>query len=184
MPVSRTGTLSRSISKPRPPLDDISTEDEVRPAAPMSWIATIASVAISSRQASSSSFSVKGSPTCTVGRFSSEILVELRAGHGGAVDAVAPSLGADIDHRIAEAGRRRIKDLVGIGETHGHRIDQDVAVVARVEIDLAADRRHPHAIAVAADAGDHTGGRDAWSSDRRARRNGARSGWRSAARPW
>ena len=38
----------------------------------MSWIATMASVAISSRQASSSSFSVKGSPTCTVGRFSSE----------------------------------------------------------------------------------------------------------------
>ena len=57
---------------PRPPLDDISTEDEVRPAAPMSWIATMASVAINSRQASSSSFSVKGSPTCTVGRFSSE----------------------------------------------------------------------------------------------------------------
>ena len=57
---------------PSPPLDAISTEDEVRPAAPMSWIATMASVAISSRQASSSSFSVKGSPTCTVGRFSSE----------------------------------------------------------------------------------------------------------------
>jgi len=52
-------------------LDDISTDDEVRPAAPMSWIATMASVAISSRQASRSSFSVKGSPTCTVGRFSS-----------------------------------------------------------------------------------------------------------------
>ena len=46
--------------------------EEVRPAAPMSWMATIASVAISSRQASISSFSVKGSPTCTVGRFSSE----------------------------------------------------------------------------------------------------------------
>ena len=38
----------------------------------MSWIAMIASVAINSRQASSSSFSVKGSPTCTVGRFSSD----------------------------------------------------------------------------------------------------------------
>ncbi len=46
----------------------ISTVDEVSPAAPMSWIATMASVAISSRQASSSSFSVNGSPTCTVGR--------------------------------------------------------------------------------------------------------------------
>jgi hypothetical protein len=37
----------------------------------MSWIAITAPVAISSRQASSSSFSEKGSPTCTVGRFSS-----------------------------------------------------------------------------------------------------------------
>ncbi len=46
----------------------ISNDDEVSPAAPMSWIATIASLCISSRQASSSSFSVNGSPTCTVGR--------------------------------------------------------------------------------------------------------------------
>ena len=38
----------------------------------MSWIATIASVAISSRHASISSFSVNGSPTCTVGRLLSE----------------------------------------------------------------------------------------------------------------
>ncbi len=50
----------------------ISTEEEVRPAAPMSWMATMASVAISSRHASISSFSAKGSPICTVGRFSSE----------------------------------------------------------------------------------------------------------------
>ena len=49
----------------------ISNDDEVRPAAPMSWIATIASVCISSRQASSSSFSVNGSPTWTVGRLAS-----------------------------------------------------------------------------------------------------------------
>ena len=48
----------------------ISTEDEVNPAAPMSWIATIASPCISSRHASINNFSVKGSPTCTVGRFS------------------------------------------------------------------------------------------------------------------
>ena len=53
---------------PTPPLPAISTAEEVSPAAPMSWIATIASVAISSRQASISSFSVNGSPTCTVGR--------------------------------------------------------------------------------------------------------------------
>jgi hypothetical protein len=36
----------------------------------MSWIAMTAPVAISSRHASISRFSVKGSPTCTVGRWS------------------------------------------------------------------------------------------------------------------
>ena len=55
-----------------PPLEAISKDVQVSPAAPMSWIATMASVAISSRQASIRSFSVKGSPTCTVGRFASE----------------------------------------------------------------------------------------------------------------
>ncbi len=54
---------------PRSPLAPISTAEEVRPAAPMSWMATTAPEAISSRQASSSSFSENGSPTCTVGRF-------------------------------------------------------------------------------------------------------------------
>src|SRR3546814_5461271 len=72
MPSSRQGTWSSSSSTPEPPLEAISKDEEVRPAAPMSWMATMASVAISSRQASMSSFSVKGSPTCTVGRFSSE----------------------------------------------------------------------------------------------------------------
>ena len=56
---------------PRSPLAPISTAEQVRPAAPMSWMATTAPDAISSRQASSSRFSVNGSPTCTVGRFSS-----------------------------------------------------------------------------------------------------------------
>ena len=72
MPVSRCGTSSMLRWMPTPPFDAISTEEEVRPAAPISWIATIASEAMSSRQASISSFSVKGSPTWTVGRFSSE----------------------------------------------------------------------------------------------------------------
>ena len=72
MPLRALGTWSRSNSMPTPPLSDISTDDEVRPAAPMSWMAMMASVAISSRQASSSSFSVNGSPTWTVGRLSSE----------------------------------------------------------------------------------------------------------------
>ncbi len=89
--------------------------------------------------------------------FRLQILAELRRRHGGAVDAVASGLGADIDHRIADAGGRRIENLVGPRDADGHRIDQNVAVIARMEIALAADRRHPHAVAVAADAGDDAG---------------------------
>jgi len=73
------------------------------------------------------------------------------------MDAVAPGLGADIDHRIADPGGGRAEDPVGPGQPDGHRIDQDIAVIGRVEIDLAADGGHAHAIAIAADAGHHPG---------------------------
>src|SRR3546814_19263255 len=46
----------------------------------------------------------------------------------------------DIDDRIADAGCGRVKDLVLFGDADGHRIDQDIAVIGGVEIDLAADR--------------------------------------------
>src|SRR5436190_1691825 len=68
IPGSRVGTRDRSISTPTPPFAAISADEDVSPAAPMSWIATMWLEAISSRLASSSSFSVKGSPTWTCGR--------------------------------------------------------------------------------------------------------------------
>ncbi len=71
MPVSRFGTLSMSISTPVPARAPISEVEQVRPAAPMSWIPTTAPVLSASRQASSRTFSMKGSPTWTVGRRSS-----------------------------------------------------------------------------------------------------------------
>jgi hypothetical protein len=73
------------------------------------------------------------------------------------VDAVAPGLGADIDHQIARPGGGRIKDTVGPHQPDAHRVDQDVAVIGRIETAFAADRRHPDAIAVAADAADDAG---------------------------
>ena len=68
IPGSRVGTRDRSISTPTPPRAAISADEDVSPAAPMSWIATMCPEAISSRLASSSSFSVNGSPTWTCGR--------------------------------------------------------------------------------------------------------------------
>ena len=63
IPSSRVGTRPVSISTPTPPRAAISALELVRPAAPMSWIATMRPEVISSRLASRSSFSVKGSPT-------------------------------------------------------------------------------------------------------------------------
>ena len=51
----------------------------------------------------------------------------------------------------------RVENLVGLRDADGHRVDEDVAVVGGVEIDLAADGRDADAIAVAADARDHAG---------------------------
>ena len=44
------------------------------------------------------------------------------------------------------------KDFVLPRQAHAHGIDQDVAVIAFVEIDFAAHRGHAHAIAIAANA--------------------------------
>jgi hypothetical protein len=58
--------------------------------------------------------------------------VELGRGHGRAADAVAAGLGAEIDHRQADALGFREEDLVGLGDARGKGVDQAVAVVARM----------------------------------------------------
>ena len=85
------------------------------------------------------------------------VRAEFGGRHGGAVDAVAAGLGAQINHRLPDAGRGRIEDLADLDDPDRHGIDQAVAVVAGVEADGPADRRHAERVAVAADAGDHTG---------------------------
>ena len=72
MPVSRWGVRSSWRSIPTPPFSLISHDEHVMPAAPMSCIPTTAPVRMASRVASRSSFSVNGSPTCTLGRIASE----------------------------------------------------------------------------------------------------------------
>ena len=83
------------------------------------------------------------------------VVVELGRRHGGAVDAVAPGLGAEIDDRHADAGGRRVEDLVRLRDADRHGVDQAVAVIAGVEAHLAADGRHAERVAVAADARHH-----------------------------
>ena len=61
-----------------------------------------------------------------------------------------------------------VEDAIGARDAARERVDEDVAVVARVELHLAADGGHADAVAVAADAGD-----DAAEQLRRARVIGA-----------
>ena len=62
MSASRSGTLRTSRSIPTSPLEAISADDDVRPAAPRSCSATSRSRSSSSKEHSSSFFSSNGSP--------------------------------------------------------------------------------------------------------------------------
>jgi len=84
-------------------------------------------------------------------------VVELRGRHGGAVNAVAAGLGAHIDHGEADALRGGLEDAASVHDPNAHGVDQNVVVVASIEIRLAADRGHAHAVAVVPDAGDDAG---------------------------
>ena len=69
------------------------------------------------------------------------------------MDTVPARLGTDIDDGIAHTAGSGIEYLVLICDTDGHGIDQNVAVIRRMEIGFAAHRRHANAVSIAADAG-------------------------------
>ena len=73
------------------------------------------------------------------------------------MNAIATGLGADIDDRISNPRRARIEDAIGARNAYGHGIDQDVAVIGRVKVHLAADGGNPDAISITADPGHHAG---------------------------
>ena len=155
MPSSRHGTLFMSSRMPAPPLLAISTEDEVRPGSAHVLDGDDGVGGHQLEAGLDQQLLGEGVADLHGRALLVAILVEVGAGHGRAVDSVAAGLRADIDDRIADAGRGRVEDLVGLRDADGHRVDEDVAVVSGVEIDLAADRGDADAIAVAADAVDH-----------------------------
>ena len=69
MPVARSGTRSSSMCMPPSPALASSEVAHDSPAPPRSWMPTTSPAANSSRQHSMSTFSVNGSPTCTLGSF-------------------------------------------------------------------------------------------------------------------
>ena len=74
--------------------------------------------------------------------------------HGRAMDSVAPGFRAEIDDLVADSAGLGVENLSCVGDPHRHRVDENIAVVALVEIRRAADGRHPEAIAIGTDSGD------------------------------
>ena len=81
-------------------------------------------------------------------------LVELFAGHGRAVDAVAAGLGADINDGVAGAAGLAVEDLVLADQTEREGVHQRIARIAGLKLGFAAQIRHAEAVAVAGHAAD------------------------------
>ena len=82
-------------------------------------------------------------------------LAELGAGqHRGAADPVAAGQRSEQHDDVPRAGRGGADQALARSQPQAHRVDQAVLLVARLEVDLAADRRHADRVAVVADPGD------------------------------
>ena len=87
-----------------------------------------------------------------VGPLGLRAFAEFFAGHGGAMDAVAPGLGADVNDRIAFAGGTSIENLVAADESQGEGVYQGIIRVATLEFGFSAEVRDAEAVAVRSDA--------------------------------
>ena len=155
---SRSGTRSSSTCMPPSPAEASSEVAQDSPAPPRSWMPATRPAAKISSVHSMRSFSWKGSPTCTLGRFGRPGRLErLRGEHAHAADAVAAGLRAVQDHLVADAGRLGQVQVLVAEDADAERVDQRVAEVRRVEDRLAADVRQPEAVAVATHAGHDPG---------------------------
>jgi len=101
-------------------------------------------------------FSAKGSPTCTVGRFFRESIVELGRGHrGGRECRRVRSWSRDRTIGMFTAGGRPHRRSCRCrARPTAHRIDENVAVVAGVEPYLPPTVGTPNELPLAADTGD------------------------------
>src|SRR5450631_954503 len=82
--------------------------------------------------------------------------LELLAGHGGAVDAVAPCLSSYIYNGVADAAGFSVEDFFAPHHAERESVDQGIAVVTALELGLAAQVGYAEAVAVGGDAADHT----------------------------
>ncbi len=82
---------------------------------------------------------------------------EVGRGEHGAAKAVTAGLRADVVELVADRADRALAQVLVPQEAEGHDVDQGVLLVARVGLDLPADRGHADRVAVVRDALDHAG---------------------------
>jgi len=70
---------------------------------------------------------MKGSPTCTLGRFCFDSSVNSALAHGGPVDAVAASARSDVNHRVADAGGLGVEHFFLAADAESEGVDERVA---------------------------------------------------------
>ena len=68
------------------------------------------------------------------------------------MQSIAPRIGANQHDHVSRTARLRSHDLVMPGDADAHGIDEWIAVVRRIEEDLAADGWNAEAVAVTANA--------------------------------
>ena len=154
MSASRSGTRDTSMSIPTSPFDAISDEldDEARRAQVLQRREQLARrAARGSTRAASSPRTGRRSARSGASTSSSS---ELGAGeHRRAADPVAAGERAEQHERGCRRRPRRCGSAARCGAMpEAHRVDEAVLLVGRLEVDLAADRRHADRVAVVADA--------------------------------
>ena len=137
----------------RSPLDAISADDEVSPAAPRSCSETSRPRSSSSSEHSSAFLPANGSPTCTVGRLSSSMPSSALARTEAPPMPSLPGRGPEEHDDVPDARGGAADHAVLVGEPERHRVDEAVLLVRALVVDLAADRRHADRVAVVRDPG-------------------------------
>ena len=155
MSASRSGTLRTSRSIPTSPLEAISAEEDVRPAAPRSCSATSRSRSSSSSEHSSSFFSSNGSPIWTVGRLAaSSSPSSAEASTDAPPMPSRPVRAPNSSTTLPTPAAAELHQAVLVDQPEAHRVDEAVLLVGVLEVDLAPHGGDADRVAVVADPGD------------------------------
>ena len=138
---------------PTPPLAAVSDAAHDSPAAPRSCTPTASFWSSSSRHASMRRFSSNGSPTCTDGRFTAP--PSSKPADASTLAPPMPSRPVELPSstaRLPGPSARASTSRVDGQDAEAQHVHERVVAVGVVEHRLAADGRHAHRVAVAADA--------------------------------